>query len=279
MKVLEFSICENTRLSVQLSAIYTYRRSIPTPRDPINKARTPFSFQRFLIPELCGFKGSAIYLDADMQVFQDISALWNRSFEGSVLQTVGSAAGVRRSQFSVMLMDCARLGWNVDDIVNQLDSGAVSYRELMYEMKLASEISYSIPETWNSLEHFVAGETCLLHYTDMNTQPWVSLENPNGALWVSCLRRAIKAGFVSYDDLRREIAHGHVRPSLLVEVLTKPVMPWKPSVTDILRDICFIPPFYAIAASRLGWGRSCLSRMSRAWRLMLRLLLRRDAHP
>ena len=49
---------------------------IPTPATPANRPRTPFSFQRFLIPELCGFKGRGIYVDSDMQVFEDIRGLW-----------------------------------------------------------------------------------------------------------------------------------------------------------------------------------------------------------
>ena len=56
-----------------------------------NRPRTPFSFQRFLIPELCGYSGKAIYLDADMQVFRDIRELWNYDFSGCDLQTVRAA--------------------------------------------------------------------------------------------------------------------------------------------------------------------------------------------
>lgn len=276
MKVLEFSIRETTDLPVQLSAIYMHQRFIPIPKDTANRARTPFSFQRFLIPELCGFEGKAVYLDADMQVFQDIATLWNRPFQGSVLQTVGSAAGVRRSQFSVMLMDCAQLGWNIEDIIDQLDRGKISYQELMYEMKLASEISYSVPETWNSLEKYTEGETSLLHYTDMNTQPWVSLDNSNGSLWVSCLRRALDEEFISHEELVREIRRGHVRPSLLAETSTDSIASWKPTLGDLLQDVFYTPPYYSIAASRRGKLRANLSRLSRAWRLMLRPLLRQD---
>ena len=275
MRVLEFSIRETTELPVELSAIYTHQRTIPTPRDSHNRARTPFSFQRFLIPELCGFQGRAIYLDADMQVFQDIAGLWQRPFHDCVVQTVGSA-GARRSQFSVMLLDCSRLPWKIEEIISQLDSGQISYQELMYEMKLAGEISYDIPGTWNSLEHYTPAATCLLHYTDMNTQPWVSLDNPNGELWVACLRRALDSGFIQHDELEREIRLGHVRPSLLPEVSAGSVAPWRPAFSDLLHDVFYTPPFYAIAASRMGTMRTSLSKLSRAGRLMLRPLMRQS---
>ncbi|MET0311294.1 MAG: hypothetical protein ABW051_04535, partial [Burkholderiaceae bacterium] len=71
---------------------------------------------------------------------------------------------------------------------------------------------------WNSLERYEPGRTHLLHYTDMDTQPWVSTRNPLGHLWVECLRRALDAGFISREELAREVAAGHVRPSLVAEV-------------------------------------------------------------
>ncbi|MFG0826859.1 glycosyltransferase [Pseudomonas sp. CJQ_7] len=268
MKVLEFSIREHTDLPVELSAIYTHSRTIPTPKDPANRARTPFSFQRFLIPELCNFQGKAIYLDADMQVFQNIDSLWNSPFNGSDLQTVGSATGLRRSQFSVVLLDCAQLNWKIEDIVGKLDSGTLNYQTLMFDMKVAKSISYSIPEKWNSLEHFEQDHTCLLHYTDMNTQPWISLNNPNGHLWVACLKRALEQGFITQDQLRHEIAQGHVRPSLINQVSSTTIETWRPSLTDTWRDLCFTPPFYAITASSKGAIRTGLSKLSRAMQIL-----------
>jgi hypothetical protein len=46
----------------------------------------------------------------------------------------------------------------------------------------------------------------------------VSLNNPLAHLWVECLRRAIAAGFITEEELAREIAAGHVRPSLVAEL-------------------------------------------------------------
>jgi hypothetical protein len=51
----------------------------------------------------------------------------------------------------------------------------------------------------------------------MVTQPWVSLDNPLGALWIDCLRRALAQGFVTEQELRQAVDAGHVRPSLLAE--------------------------------------------------------------
>lgn len=217
MRVLEFSIRETTSLPVEVSAIYTFNRTISIPLAVENRPRTPFSFQRFLIPELCGFSGKAIYLDADMQVFRDIGDLWNHDLAGCDLQTVQDVQKARRSQFSVMLLDCKALGWDINQIVVDLNTGKLDYTALMYEMRIVKRIGWDILPEWNSLERFNE-TTALLHYTDMNTQPWVSTTNPLGYLWVACLRRTLAAGFISRVEVEREVRSGHVRPSLLSQL-------------------------------------------------------------
>jgi hypothetical protein len=57
-----------------------------------------------------------------------------------------------------------------------------------------------------------------VHYTDMNTQPWVSLRNPLGPLWLAGLRRAIAAGAIDRADVAQAVARGHVRPSLAAQL-------------------------------------------------------------
>ncbi len=120
-RVLEFSIRETSELPVQLDRIATFERSIPIPLELRNRPRTQFSFQRFLIPELCGYQGKAIYLDADMQLFTDIAALWKLPMCEQDLLTVNeSSAG--SSQFTVMLLDSEHLQWRIESIVQGLDA-------------------------------------------------------------------------------------------------------------------------------------------------------------
>jgi glycosyl transferase family 8 len=218
LRVLEFSIRETTRQPVEIAAIDQFGRTIPTPQAIENRPRTPFSFQRFLIPELCNFAGKAIYLDADMQVFSDIAELWDQDFKGCDLQTVQTSAEGRRGQFSVMLLDCARLDWRIEQIVADLDAGKLDYAALMFDMRVANKIGRDIAPAWNSLEHYDPTSTRLLHYTDMNTQPWIAASNPLGQLWIACLRRAIVAQFITREEIIQEITAGHVRPSLLAQL-------------------------------------------------------------
>ncbi len=257
-RVLEFSIRETSELPVQLYRIADFDRSIPMPRELRNRPRTPFSFQRFLIPELCGYQGKAIYLDADMQLFTDIGALWNSPMAGHDLLTVSASTDGRKGQFSVVLLDCERLQWRIESIVQGLDENRYTYEKLMYEMCVAGSVGRTLDPGWNSLEKYEPGQTRLLHYTDMDTQPWVSLNNPLRHLWVACLRRAINASFITQEELTREIAAGHVRPSLLKELNQPEVR--KSELRKI--DAGFVAPYRSIRSAKARPWTSMRSMLS-----------------
>jgi hypothetical protein len=219
VKVLEYSIRKHASMSVEVMPLHHARVEYPTPAAVENRPRTPFSFQRFYIPKLAGFRGRAIYLDSDMQVFQDIRALWTLPFEGADLLAAREAGeSDRKPQFSVMLMDCQALRWELDDIVARLDRGELTYETLMYEMKVARNVRAGIASTWNSLERYEEGRTALLHYTDMTTQPWVSRDNPLGYLWMRDLLEAVSSGTISREFVEEHVRQGYVRPSVLYQL-------------------------------------------------------------
>ena len=72
-----------------------------------------------------------------------------------------------------MLMDCGRLDWDIERIIDEMDNEKYDYEMLMYGLVILKEdeLKFGIPFEWNSLEHYDSG-TCLIHYTDMYTQPW-----------------------------------------------------------------------------------------------------------
>jgi len=217
-KVLEYSIRKHASMSVSVVPLHEAGVELPEPADPRNRARTPFSFQRFLIPELAGRRGRAIYLDSDMLVFKDIRALWTLPFDGAELLSVRGPGGLRDPQFSVMLLDCAALGWDIRRIVRSLDEGTLDYERLVYEMEVAPGARAGIDPSWNSMESFREGETALLHYTDTAGQPWLSSDNALGHLWFRSLFEAIDAGFISESFVLEEAAKGHVRPSIVPQL-------------------------------------------------------------
>lgn len=234
--VLEYSIKRHTTAKVEVIPMLDL--PVPTPKDPRNGQRTGFSYSRFCIPKLAGYKGKAIYMDADMMVFKDIRELWNIPFDGAKVviqkevkfeevttQKVG-APKKRKKQCAVMLLDCERLDWDIDNIVAGMDEERYDYEQLMYEMCILdeSEVKYGVPFEWNSLEHWDSG-TCLLHYTDVYTQPWTACGNPLGHIWFDEVRRMMKEGKLDEAQVRKEIELGYFRPSLLRDIKYRHLVP------------------------------------------------------
>ena len=232
VSVLEHSILRHTEASVSVAPLIDL--DLPEPNDLRQGSRTNFSFARFAIPELKGYTGRAIYLDADMLVFRDIRELWDLPFEPAciniqedlpehaIVNAKPGAPAKRRKQCSVMVIDCERTRWDVREIVAGLD-GRYTYEELMHEMCILdeSDIRFGVPFTWNSLEHFDL-HTRLIHYTDMNTQPWVSPHNPLGRLWFKEVLLMLETGALNWATLETEIGLGYFRPSLATELSEMP---------------------------------------------------------
>jgi hypothetical protein len=255
-RVLEWSIQEHSSLPVQVHRLHLAPISIPLPRDPKNQPRTPFSFQRFLIPELCGFEGRAIYLDSDMQVFTDIRELWTLDLSDQDVLTVANRHRSNRSpQFSVMLLNCKTLAWKISDIVDKLDRGELSYEELVSKMTLAPRISAAVHPRWNSLEEYVAGETALIHYTDMNTQPWVSRRNRHGKVWCEALMKCVDLGIVPFSMLEEHCQRQWIRPSLVYQMRHRVLDPRQLPREARELDRAFEAPFEAILARERRAGR------------------------
>lgn len=229
ISVLEYSIKRHTTAEVQVIPMMDL--PVPKPKDPRNGKRTGFSFSRFCIPKLAGYRGKAVYMDADMMVFRDIRELWDIPFDGAKIviqkevkfeEETTSKLGApkkRKKQCAVMLLDCGRLDWDVENIIGGMDAGRYDYEQLMYDMCILpeEEVKYGVPFEWNSLEHHDA-ETRLLHFTDVYTQPWTACGNRNGHLWFDEVRRMLADGSLKWETLQHEIDIGYFRPSLARDI-------------------------------------------------------------
>ena len=228
VSVLEYSIRRHTQHKVRVCPLIDL--DLPEPNDLRQGSRTNFSFARFAIPELKGYRGKALYLDADMLVFRDIAELWQLPLNGVKIiiqgelpshvtksNKVGSPIS-RKRQSSVMMIDCDSVDWRASDIIGALDS-KYDYEQLMGEMCILpdNQVGYTLPFEWNSLEYYDEN-TCLIHYTDMHTQPWVSTENGFGYLWLREVRRMLDEQGLSWGALKKEIDLGYFRPSLIDEL-------------------------------------------------------------
>ena len=224
-RVLEYSIRKFATRPVTVHPMLNL--PIPKPKHHKNRGRTGFSFARFVIPELCGYRGRGLYTDADMQVFSDLAELWDIPFnEQRILctnqpetpkawQKPGQHFHPGR-QMSVMLLDCERLDWKIDEIIKGMDDEKYTYQDLLFEMCIVpeNEIADRIPPEWNCLEWWEKDVSKLTHYTVVPTQPWKNDENPNRHIWEEDYRAAVAAGAVDAKEVLAGIRAGHLKESL-----------------------------------------------------------------
>jgi len=170
-----------------------------------------------LIPSLMNFEGKAIYLDSDMLVFSDITALHDHDLGEKHLGVTVQLRPPEKwksnphfqmgRQFSVMVVDCNKSRWKMDEIFSSLNSGNYSYHDLMYSMKITAEdkIDDSIDPNWNSLENFDSSSTKLLHFTVVPTQPWKSKNHDYYHIWHDSLVKAVEDGAINAEDISAAI--------------------------------------------------------------------------
>ena len=151
-------------------------------------ASTEFTFTRFLIPELCNFKGWALFMDCDMILKTDIKELFDQADNQYAVVCVqhdyspsattkmdGQQQTVypRKNWSSVMLFNCGHKSNQTltQDLVNNPEiTGAYLHRFSWLKDKEVGELS---PE-WNWLVgHYKEpkdGTPKLIHYTEGG--PW-----------------------------------------------------------------------------------------------------------
>lgn len=223
-EVLKQSIMETASMPVHVETME--RLYIPQPKDVRQSQRTGFSFSRWAIPELCGYKGRAIYIDADMMVFTDIKELWDWPMGSATIAIVDGRdtsycadwAKGNKNETSVMVLDCEKAKWSLASLIEGLD-GQYDYKAMMSDLCFLPEedILRTIPRRWNAMDYWDQSVS-LLHYTNVPTQPWVTVGNPFGHVWVNNLKRLISEGKVSYDFIKEQVVKGYFRPSLLREL-------------------------------------------------------------
>jgi hypothetical protein len=133
---------------------------------PIDRAGlTEFTYSRFLVPYLCDYKGTALFLDADMLCLGDIADLFAMKDETDV-QVVKHEEKFEWP--SLMLFDCAKC-W-------KLTPESIQYGDNLFKMDSWAEIG-DIPHEWNHLVGYDApGPAKLVHYTQ-GVPVWPETEN------------------------------------------------------------------------------------------------------
>ena len=214
-KVLEYSIRKNASRPVNIVAIKQNVERV---------GGTNFGFVRFLVPKLNGYKGRAIYLDADQLVFADIYELADLLDDAASIGLVTEPTGFfggrsvgQHNQSSVMVLDCDKLrDWNPDNMFNcvvpnraSLLPGQIHYRDFMMLSWVDQNRIKSIDPAWNHF-NIVQSDTKITHFSHVRSQPWRSPSHPLTQFWRSWLREAVHVGAVRRKDLIVEAWRGSI---------------------------------------------------------------------
>ncbi len=182
------------------------------PRDP--KQSTAFSFTRFLVPWLQGYRGWAIFMDCDMLCRGDIAELWalrsdryavlcvqHEHVPGETVKFLGEvqSAYPKKNWSSLMLLNCERCGALTPEYVNTA-SGLELHR--FHWLAGDHEIG-ALPDRWNHLVDVQvppepagdeADSPTLLHWTLGG--PWFreqrTMGGPLAAEWFSARDESVK---------------------------------------------------------------------------------------
>jgi hypothetical protein len=164
--------------------------------DPL--ASTEFTYTRFLVPFLKGYRGKALFLDNDMLCLGDVAELDRLDMGPYALRVVQhdhrpqeavkmygcpQTSYLRKNWSSLMLMDCSRLTlWT--KVVVESASGAYLHRF----QDIPDSLVGTVPPEWNHLDRRDA-TTKLVHWTSGG--PWFEeyRDCPHALLWLEARDR------------------------------------------------------------------------------------------
>ena len=159
----------------------------------------------------------AIYLDSDMVVYDDLIELVKESekSENSIVGVQQRKHDLRGNQSSVIVFKLYKMKkltyHDIDSILKDYHNGNYSYEDIFKTLKPFGGIDYSISWKWNCLD-FQVTETKLLHYTNMETQPWLSSVSPLASAW----ERNLNVG-VDSELIKKHKKMRYVRPNLGID--------------------------------------------------------------
>jgi hypothetical protein len=174
---------------------------------------TEFSLYRWLIPQLCGHEGRAIFLDSDTICLGDIGELFDMPMNGAAMMSI-KAYDTGEWGPSVLLMDCAKCRFDLEAILDEIEAGRYTYSEFtrLAETFLAIHPHGigELDQKWNSFDRYDE-QTKIIHYTDLMRQPWRYDGHPYGDLWYRYFAEAIQRGFVTETDINKATLRGYAR--------------------------------------------------------------------
>lgn len=163
--------------------------------------KTGFTNYRYGVPAMAGGVGRAIYNDVDQVYLADPALLFDLPMGGA------GALGVSGYETSVLLLDCARMAEAWPDAAARAPRPA---HPIYRALRDAAGLWGPLPAAWNHMdEEYRPGETGVLHFTTLHTQPWRPFPeelryrpHPHADIWDALEREADAAGFTIFTASR-----------------------------------------------------------------------------
>lgn len=207
--ILTYTLRKQSSVPLDIRYLKLGELDFSRPDDP--RQSTEFTYTRFLVPEICGYEGKAVFMDCDMICLGDMKQLEDLDMSDHALRVVkhdyrptastkmdGQQQTVypRKNWSSLMLMNCAKLQLWTTEIV-QTQTGAYLHR---FE-DIPDEQIGEIPNTWNTLD-WMNEDTNLIHYTSGG--PWFEecKDHPFAKTWTS----AAEEFRSQFEDFERPLA-------------------------------------------------------------------------
>jgi lipopolysaccharide biosynthesis glycosyltransferase len=205
--VLKYSLEKHSSEELDIRPLVLKELDFHRDYDPL--ASTEFTYTRFLVPSLCDYEGTALFMDSDMLCFGDISEIFHLDMSDYWLRVVKhdhrpttkvkmdgvpQTAYPRKNWSSFMLFDCSRLTmWTRGNVSEKPPKWLHRFEPV------PDECIGDIPRQWNVLDR-KNEDTKLIHYTEGG--PWLEnyKDHAYGDLWFECrdqmlaLQRASASG-------------------------------------------------------------------------------------
>jgi lipopolysaccharide biosynthesis glycosyltransferase len=229
-KVLIYSIKKNTVKDVDICVFNGTHDALEKNEEPPERINmslrakyrnfTEFSNYRFLIPKLCNYEGRAIFMDSDTICIGDLGELFFQDMKGNDLLAKKNAygnLGKQRWGLSVMLIDCARCKFDLETYLDEVEEEKYSYTDFhQLSPEFQNYHPFKVGEldpAWNDFDHY-DGNTKVIHYTNLYSQPWKSPGHKFGAIWFKYFKEAREAGAVTDEDINKAVLRSYVRKDL-----------------------------------------------------------------
>jgi hypothetical protein len=203
---------------------------------------TVFSLQRFLVPKIAFRRKCdiAIYLDSDILCLNSIDEYVLKFIKSNkdIFIPENNSKFNQPIQTAVFFVRPKKTIINIFDVfLNDYLTSKTQYKNLISDFYINLNYKY-ISYKFNSRDYFEP-DTLFIHYTDLWTQPWVSMFRKESILWVHHSDKMMQNDRNYMNLIIAGVQRGFYRSSI-----------HKKTLKNKLFDLFYLPPQFAIYSSR-----------------------------